>query len=78
MTDEMLMPLLEGLNIQQALDQKRLFVCDLKILDGLPVRPNFVVSTCALCPVPCDLCPVPCDLCPVPCALCPGVDCQGD
>ena len=44
MNDDMLKPLLEGLTIQEALEQKRLFICDLKILEGLPVRPNFVVS----------------------------------
>ncbi|KAK7096851.1 polyunsaturated fatty acid 5-lipoxygenase-like isoform X2 [Littorina saxatilis] len=42
-TDKMLEPLLEGLTIKEAIEQKRLFVCDLKILDGLPVRPNFVL-----------------------------------
>ncbi|XP_076446963.1 allene oxide synthase-lipoxygenase protein-like [Babylonia areolata] len=44
-TDEILEPLLEGLTIQQALDQKRLFICDLKIMEGLPVRPNFVLCS---------------------------------
>ncbi|KAK7498738.1 hypothetical protein BaRGS_00010115, partial [Batillaria attramentaria] len=42
-TDEMLKPLLQGLTLQEALDQKRLFICDLKILEGLPVRPDFVL-----------------------------------
>lgn len=42
--DIMLEPLLEGLTIQQAIEQKRLFICDLKILEGLYVRPDFVVS----------------------------------
>ncbi|KAL8593844.1 hypothetical protein ACOMHN_065321 [Nucella lapillus] len=40
-TDAMLQPLLEGLTIQQALVQKRLFICDLYQLEGLPVRPGF-------------------------------------
>lgn len=42
-TDAMLEPLLEGLTIQQALEQKRLFTCDFTILEGLPVRPDFVL-----------------------------------
>lgn len=41
--DIMLEPLLEGLTIQQAIEQKRLFICDLKILEGLYVRPDFVL-----------------------------------
>ena len=43
-TDQMLEPLLQGLTIQQAIDQKRLFITDLKILEGLPTREGFVVS----------------------------------
>ncbi|GFR73230.1 allene oxide synthase-lipoxygenase protein [Elysia marginata] len=42
-TDELLGPLLEGLTIEKAIAEKRLFICDLKILDGLPVRENFVL-----------------------------------
>ncbi|KAK3737983.1 hypothetical protein RRG08_010029 [Elysia crispata] len=42
-TDAMLSPLLEGLTIQKAIEEKRLFLCDLKILEGLPVRENFVL-----------------------------------
>lgn len=42
-TYQMLEPLLEGLTIKEAIQQKRLFVCDLKILQGLPVRENFVL-----------------------------------
>ncbi|KAL3879827.1 hypothetical protein ACJMK2_032106 [Sinanodonta woodiana] len=34
-TDEMLRPLLEGCTLQQVIDSKRLFICDLKILDGI-------------------------------------------
>ncbi|KAH9510001.1 hypothetical protein Btru_044809 [Bulinus truncatus] len=34
---------LGGLTIQEAMEQKRLFICDLKILDGLPVKENRVL-----------------------------------
>ncbi|BFZ15082.1 hypothetical protein BsWGS_18122 [Bradybaena similaris] len=42
-TDELLKPLLEGLTISEALSQNRLFICDLHILEGLPVRDNFIL-----------------------------------
>jgi arachidonate 5-lipoxygenase len=40
-TDELLKPLLEELTISEAISQKRLFICDLEILEGLPIRENF-------------------------------------
>ncbi|CAL1538145.1 unnamed protein product [Lymnaea stagnalis] len=42
-TDELLKPLLEGLTISEAVAQKRLFMCDLHILEGLPVREHRVL-----------------------------------
>ncbi|XP_076468009.1 allene oxide synthase-lipoxygenase protein-like [Babylonia areolata] len=41
-THAMLEPLLEGLTIQQALDGRRLFLCDLHVLQDLSVKPGFV------------------------------------
>ncbi|XP_041357698.1 allene oxide synthase-lipoxygenase protein-like [Gigantopelta aegis] len=48
-TEEMLKPLLEGLSIQEALDDKRLFLCDYTILTGVPCKENFI------CPDPIGL-----------------------
>ncbi|XP_005095778.2 allene oxide synthase-lipoxygenase protein [Aplysia californica] len=42
-TDDLLKPLLEGLTIKDAIDQKRLFMCDLKVMEGLPVRDGFTL-----------------------------------
>ncbi|CAL1548228.1 unnamed protein product [Lymnaea stagnalis] len=42
-TDKILSPLLQGLSVRDAIKQKRLFVCDLEILDGLPVKDNFTL-----------------------------------
>ncbi|CAL1536625.1 unnamed protein product, partial [Lymnaea stagnalis] len=36
---------LGGLTIAEAISRKRLFICDLEILDGLPVRQNFVLCS---------------------------------
>ncbi|XP_059168642.1 allene oxide synthase-lipoxygenase protein-like isoform X2 [Physella acuta] len=44
-TDELLKPLLEGLTIQEAIDQKKLFMCDLQLLEDLPVRENFTLCS---------------------------------
>ena len=45
MNDEMLKPLLEGKTIKQTIDEKRLFIVDLAILEGAPAKsPEFVVS----------------------------------
>ncbi|KAH9509986.1 hypothetical protein Btru_044788, partial [Bulinus truncatus] len=40
-TDELLQPLLEGYTIAQAIADKKLFICDLKMLDGIPRRQGF-------------------------------------
>lgn len=37
-TDSMVKPLLEGLTLQKAIDAKRLFICDLKIMEELSVK----------------------------------------
>ena len=50
--DEMLKPLLEGLTIEQAIKDNRLFLCDLKIMEDLPVRPNFTVSKFPMADIP--------------------------
>ena len=60
-TDYLLGSLLEGLTLQAAVEAKRLFICDLKIMEGLPVRDGyhlcapiamfFVNSKGSLCPV---------------------------
>ncbi|GFO15926.1 allene oxide synthase-lipoxygenase protein [Plakobranchus ocellatus] len=42
-TDDLVKPLLEGLTLEEAIAQKRLFLCDLQILHDLPVRENFVL-----------------------------------
>ncbi|KAL8593845.1 hypothetical protein ACOMHN_065322 [Nucella lapillus] len=42
-TDAMLQPLLEGLTIQQALVQKRLFIVDMQMMERVSVTPGFVV-----------------------------------
>lgn len=42
-TNELLKPFLEGLTIEEAISKKRLFICDLEILEGLPVRDDFVL-----------------------------------
>lgn len=45
-TDEMVNDLLEGLTLQQAVQQNRLFIIDHKIVGGLPVvKPEYEVST---------------------------------
>ena len=44
-TDEMLLPSLEGLNVKQAIDSNRLFKVDLKILTDIPVKSDqYIVS----------------------------------
>ncbi|XP_055894547.1 allene oxide synthase-lipoxygenase protein-like isoform X2 [Biomphalaria glabrata] len=42
-TEEHLKPFLGGLSIKEAIQQKRLFICDLEILDGLPVKQNMTL-----------------------------------
>jgi hypothetical protein len=43
--DEMLKPLLEGKTIKQTIDERRLFIIDLAILEGVPAKtPELVVS----------------------------------
>ncbi|KAI8798285.1 allene oxide synthase-lipoxygenase protein [Biomphalaria glabrata] len=42
-TDALLAPLLGGLTLQQALDKKRLFICDFQILEGLPTLKDRVL-----------------------------------
>ncbi|CAL1536624.1 unnamed protein product [Lymnaea stagnalis] len=43
--DELLGTLLGGLTIAEAISRKRLFICDLEILDGLPVKKDFVLCS---------------------------------
>ena len=43
-TDELLEPLLEGLTIDEAIKQKRVFMTDLEIMQGLPVKEGNSVS----------------------------------
>ena len=45
-TNEMLKLLLNDLSIEEAVDQKRLFICDLEILEGIYVKDGFVVNVC--------------------------------
>ena len=42
-TDTLLGPFLEGLTISKAIESKRLFMCDLKLMEGLPMRTGFVM-----------------------------------
>ncbi|KAK6172858.1 hypothetical protein SNE40_016432 [Patella caerulea] len=42
-TEEMLKPLLEGNTLESLLKEKRLFICDLEILEGLSCKPGFTV-----------------------------------
>lgn len=44
-TDELLKPFLEGSTIQDLINKKRLFICDLALLDGVAKREGFVVSS---------------------------------
>ncbi|XP_059162537.1 allene oxide synthase-lipoxygenase protein-like [Physella acuta] len=39
-TDDLLQPFLEGLTLAQALEKKRLFMCDLHLMDGLLLKEN--------------------------------------
>ncbi|KAH9509993.1 hypothetical protein Btru_044798 [Bulinus truncatus] len=39
-TDDLVKPFLGGLTLQEAINQKRLFICDLQVLEGLPVKQN--------------------------------------
>ena len=41
-TDELLGFVLEGMTIQEAIAQRRLFICDFKILQGIPTKTDFV------------------------------------
>lgn len=45
-TDDLLEQHLQGLKLSQAIAQKRLFMCDLHILEGLPVKEITQVSSC--------------------------------
>lgn len=45
-TDEMLKPLLEGRSIKQAIDDKRLFIVDLAVLEGVPTKSPELVIPC--------------------------------
>ncbi|XP_055893478.1 polyunsaturated fatty acid 5-lipoxygenase-like isoform X2 [Biomphalaria glabrata] len=42
-TDELLQPLLEGYTIAEAIADKKLFICDLKVLEGISNRDGFVL-----------------------------------
>ncbi|KAK0064895.1 allene oxide synthase-lipoxygenase protein [Biomphalaria pfeifferi] len=42
-SDELVGPFLEGLTLKEAIDRKRLFMCDLKVLEGITVKENFVL-----------------------------------
>ncbi|KAK3594458.1 hypothetical protein CHS0354_024901 [Potamilus streckersoni] len=44
-TDETLRPFLEGWTLQQVIDAKRLFICDLHLLDGIKHREGFYVCS---------------------------------
>ncbi|KAH9509998.1 Arachidonate 12-lipoxygenase, 12R-type [Bulinus truncatus] len=39
-TDDLVKPFLGGLTLQEAINQKRLFICDLQVLEGLTVKQN--------------------------------------
>ncbi|KAH9509997.1 hypothetical protein Btru_044803 [Bulinus truncatus] len=39
-TDDLVKQFLGGLTLQEAINQKRLFICDLQVLEGLPVKQN--------------------------------------
>ncbi|KAH9509995.1 Arachidonate 12-lipoxygenase, 12R-type [Bulinus truncatus] len=42
-TDELVKQFMGGLTLQEAINQKRLFICDLQILEGIPVKKDFVL-----------------------------------
>ncbi|KAH9509996.1 hypothetical protein Btru_044801 [Bulinus truncatus] len=43
-TDDLVKPFLGGLTLQEAINQKRLFICDLQVLERLPVKENRMVG----------------------------------
>ncbi|KAK6976133.1 allene oxide synthase-lipoxygenase protein [Biomphalaria glabrata] len=44
-TDDLVQPLLGGLTLKEAIHQKRLFICDLQILEDLPVKQGRVLCS---------------------------------
>ncbi|KAI8773416.1 arachidonate 12-lipoxygenase, 12R-type, partial [Biomphalaria glabrata] len=42
-SDDLVGPFLEGLTLDEAIRKKKLFMCDLKVLEGIPVKDNFVL-----------------------------------
>ena len=42
-TDALLSPLLDGMTVQQAIDEKKMFITDLHILDGIPIQKDDVI-----------------------------------
>ncbi|KAH9509994.1 hypothetical protein Btru_044799 [Bulinus truncatus] len=42
-TDALVKQFMEGLTLQEAINQKRLFICDLQILEEIPVKKDFVL-----------------------------------
>jgi len=45
-TAEMVQPSLQGLTLQEAIEQKRIFIVDLELLKGVPTKDGFVVRIC--------------------------------
>ncbi|CAC5379791.1 ALOX5 [Mytilus coruscus] len=45
-TEEMVQPFLEGKTIEQTMNEKRLFIIDLAILEGCPAKSEDIVITC--------------------------------
>ncbi|XP_053388344.1 allene oxide synthase-lipoxygenase protein-like [Mercenaria mercenaria] len=43
--DQILNPFLEGKTLNQALEEKKIFIIDYEILDGLPTKQGFVISS---------------------------------